>query len=97
LSPRLPSKSRIPIRLAIYTIYAATRFFPLKQDAPKVMIRLYLANMVAALLELLCVTFSGAEFAIADSAGTLLRAVAVGVIWIWHFSVSKRVAETFVA
>ena len=77
-------------------IYAATRFFGKKRNAPAVMIALYAFNVLALILLLIIETLTGAEHYAEASIQGLYRSVPAAIVWISYFQVSERVKATFV-
>jgi Protein of unknown function (DUF2569) len=78
-----------------FSIYAATRFFGKKRNAPSTMIALLLTNVAAAGVLLLIALGVGAED-FTESGTHLGKTAITAAIWIRYFRVSKRVRATFV-
>jgi len=86
----------VQIGLLGLLIYAATRFFAKKSDAPNMMIAFLLVSLVASFV--LCMIEMAAEaevFAI-ESGKQIARNVVTSAIWVPYFRGSKRVKATFV-
>jgi hypothetical protein len=79
-----------------FLIYAATRFFGKRADAPRTMIALYVAQLAVA-AALLCVEVAADAVPYAAESGKALVKNGIGAaIWIPYFRNSRRVKDTFV-
>ena len=83
--------------LLLLAVYAAIQFFGKKKGAPRTMIILISANLVASLVLLGIESSAGPEALAVESAKQLPIQIAAAVIWIPYFLVSKRVKATFVS
>jgi hypothetical protein len=86
------------LALIVWNIWAAILFFGKKASAPRAMIILFSAGILVNLIGWLMVEgFMNAngEARVQALVG-VFRSVIIGGIWIWYFSVSKRVKGTFV-
>ena len=86
----------VQVGLLVFLIYAATRFFRKKSDAPSTIIALLLVSLVASGLLLLIELGAGAEEFAIESGKQLVRDAIGAAIWIPYFRASKRVKATFV-
>jgi hypothetical protein len=86
----------VELGLLIFLIYAATRFFGKRRNAPSTVIALMIAGIVASGLLLVIELGAGAEEFAIESGKVLVRGVIGAAIWIPYFRVSKRVKATFV-
>jgi len=82
--------------LVIFVIYAASRFFRKKQNAPLVIIILLVSAIAANGLVLLMELGLGAEDFIIVTGRMLLRSIISAAIWIPYFKISRRVKATFI-
>ena len=82
--------------MLVFIIYAATRFFGKKSNAPTAMITLYIVQLVASAICLAINLSAEAEMFAAEDAKALAIGLIGAVIWIPYFRVSKRVKRTFV-
>ena len=82
--------------LTAYQIYAATRFFGRRVDAPVTMIRLMIASIAAAAFLLIVSLGASAEPFAVEYGKVLLRSVIGAAIWIPYFQTSTRAALTFI-
>jgi hypothetical protein len=77
----------------IFLIYAASRFFAKKRNAPSAMVGFWIAGVVAdGLIRMIGVAAAAKEFEMEPLFGLIINAT----IWIIYFRVSKRVKATFV-
>lgn len=84
------------IGLLAFMIYATTRFFGKKRNAPTVMITLYAIQFGVVVLLLLIELGAGAEEFTVESGKALVGSAIGAAIWIPYFKLSKRVRATFV-
>jgi hypothetical protein len=86
----------VELGLLIFMIYAASRFFSKKRNAPMVIIALLVTGLAANGLLLLVELGVGAEDFAEETTRMLVRSIISAAIWIPYFRVSKRVKATFV-
>ena len=86
----------VELGLLVFLIYAATRFFGKKRNAPSTIIALLITSLVSSGLLLVIELGAGAEEFAIENGKQLARSVIGAVIWIPYFRVSKRVKATFV-
>jgi len=83
-----------------FQIYAAILFFKKKRNAPRIIITLYIVNIVASCVLLIFKLGAGTEMFAVETGKQFVRDVigpTIGAaIWIPYFRVSKRVKATFV-
>jgi hypothetical protein len=86
------------LAMIAWNIWAAILFFGKKASAPRAMIIFFFAGMLVNLICWLMVEGfmnTNGEARVQALVG-LFRSVIIGGIWIWYFSVSKRVKGTFI-
>ncbi len=82
----------VELGFLVFLLYAATRFFRKKRNAPSAMIGVMIAGVVVnAILQMIDVGAGAQEFAVEPLLGHIISAV----IWISYFRVSRRVRATF--
>ncbi len=81
--------------MLVFVIYAATRFFGKKTNAPATMIAFMITGIVVSGLLLVVELGAGTEMFAVESGKALFRDVTGAAIWIPYFRVSKRVKATF--
>jgi hypothetical protein len=86
----------VEVGLLIFLVYAATRFFGKKSNAPSTIIALLITTLVASGLLIMIELGAGAEQFAIESGKQLVRGIIGAAIWIPYFRVSKRVKTTFV-
>ena len=86
----------VHVGLLAFLIYAATRFFGKRSDAPSVIIALLIVSLGASVVLLVIELGAGAEVFAIETGKQLVREVIGAAIWIPYFRVSKRVKATFV-
>ncbi len=86
----------VGLGMLIFFIYAATRFFGKRSNAPSIMIALYVVQLVSQGILLMIELGADAEPFAIESGKALVRSVIGAAIWIPYFRVSKRVKATFV-
>jgi hypothetical protein len=86
----------VELGLLVFLIYAATRFFGKKRNAPSTIIALLITSLVSSGLLLVIELGAGAEEFAIENGKQLARSVIGAVIWIPYFRVSKRVKATFI-
>ena len=86
----------VQVGLLAFFIYAATRFFGKKSNAPSLIIALMLISLGASVVLLVIELGAGAELFAMETGKQLAREVSAAAIWIPYFRVSKRVKATFV-
>ena len=86
----------VEVGLLAFLIYAATRFFGKKRNAPSTIIALLTASLVSSGLLLVIELSEGPKVFAIESGKQLVRSVISAAIWIPYFRVSKRVKATFV-
>ncbi len=86
----------VGLGMLVFFIYAATRFFGKKSNAPSIMIALYIVQLVSQGILLVIELGADAEPFAIESGKALVKSVIGAAIWIPYFRVSKRVKATFV-
>ena len=86
----------VSVGLLVFLIYAATRFFGNKSDAPSTIIRFMAASLIASGVLLAVELAVGPKAFAIGSWRQFVRAAIRAAIWIPYFRVSKRVKATFV-
>ena len=88
----------LPVEMALlfFLIYAATRFFGKRKDAPSILIALMIARLVVIVVFLVAESTFGAEEVAKEGLTSLIFDIIGAAIWIPYFMVSKRVKATFV-
>jgi hypothetical protein len=86
----------VELVLVVFTVYAATRFFQMKRDAPFIIILLLISALVVYGGMLLIELGVGADDFAQETGKILVRCFVSAAIWIPYFKISKRVKATFV-
>lgn len=86
----------VGLGMLVFFIYAATRFFVKRSNAPAVMIALYATQLVTQGILHMIESGANAEPFAAESAKALAGSVVQAAIWIPYFCASRRVKATFV-
>lgn len=86
----------VEVALLSFTIYAASRFFRKRVNAPSVMIALLIIQVVAIALCLAINLSAEADIFVEKGAESLLRSMIGAAIWIPYSKISDRVKRTFV-
>ena len=82
--------------MLVFCIYAATRFFGKKKEAPATMIAFMLTGIAISGLLLVIELSSGPELFAIESGKALVKGFIEAAIWIPYFRGSRRVKATFV-
>jgi len=82
--------------LLAFFIYAATRFFGKKQNAPSTCIAVMIVGLVSSGVLIVFDIGANAEIFAAENGKALVKGIISAAIWIPYFRVSKRVKLTFV-
>lgn len=84
------------VALFCFQIYVAVLFFQKKKEAPKLIVYLYIINIVSSLVFLMLELNADANIFAEESKKQLIRDAISAAIWIPYFRMSKRVKATFV-